>query len=129
MVEHSDTCDMDRSSALAAATSDQWAERVAAAGVLARMDDAESQAALLRLLQDENLAPVAAASRAVLMRASEPSLALFTSAYAEADDQVGDCMNDELCTAASADKEVVAALERLAGAGDAGAQRCLDWLG
>jgi hypothetical protein len=58
-----------------------------------------------------------------------PAVARFTSAYAAADDHVGNVMNDELRAAAALDPGLLTTLAALADEGDAGARVALDWLG
>jgi HEAT repeat protein len=120
---------MDRSAALVAASSDRWEERAAAAGALASFDDTEADAALVALLSDENLAVIKRAAACLLTLPISGALERFTNAYAMADDQVGDAMNDELRVASATNPGLFSALMELANEGDAGAQLAVSWLG
>lgn len=120
---------MDRATALAASRSSTWQHRADAAEVLATMGDAEADAAVIRLLNDDDLAVVRRAAACLLALPTATALACFTSVYAVADDQAGDSMNDELRVAVAMDQRVRPALGLLADAGDSGARSALAWLG
>lgn len=120
---------MDKEAALLAADSRRWEDRAVAAETLASIDDAEADAALVTLLSDENLAVIRRATRCLLRLRTTKALERFTDAYAVADDQVGDAMNDELRAAVVESPRLRPALLELAKAGDAGARAALAWLG
>jgi len=88
---------VDRAEALVASTSEDWSERAAGARVLAESIDQETKPVLFRLLLDhDNTAIVKAAAEAVLARRDDLGINLFCVAYAEADDEVSDHLNDSL---------------------------------
>lgn len=79
---------MDKGAALMAAHSSKWEDRAVAAEELASMDDAEADAALVALLNDEDSAVIQRATACLLRLPTPRALARFTSAYAVADHQV-----------------------------------------
>ena len=120
---------MDRSDALQAAGNIEWNDRATAGEVLATFDDTEAGAALDALLADPDLAVVKRTVAALLAMPSADSLRRFTSAYVNADDQVGDAMNDELRAAVVMNPRLRLGLTALAEEDDLGAQMALEWLG
>lgn len=79
---------MDKNAALVAALSSKWEDRAVAAEALASMDDAEADAALAALLNDEDLAVINRAAACLLALPTTRALERFTGAYAVADTSV-----------------------------------------
>jgi len=113
---------------MVAAVSASWEDRASAARLLAGDPDDISMGLMDRLLADEDLAVAEAAAAALLGQADSQAVAQFTSAYLSADDQLGDHFNDVLVVAVQVNPGIVAILERLSRAQDAGAQEALAWL-
>lgn len=126
---------MTKDEALRAAESPDCDQRVEAAQELSRhVGDSVADGALARLLADDNLAVIEAAGDALLRQRNQQAATLFLTAYAAADDEAGDYMNDlidplwrgegvpvvDLCRAVLRDGNAQA---------QAGAAELLRWLG
>jgi HEAT repeat protein len=119
---------VDRTEALVASTSEDWSERAAAARVLAEALDDETKPALLRLLSDhDNTAVVQAAAESLLARRDSLGIDLFCVAYAQADDELGDHLNDSLL-AVPQQPENLSLMREAAQRGMRGAIQALQWL-
>jgi hypothetical protein len=119
---------VDRAEALLASTSEDWSERAAAARVLAEALDDETRPALLRLLSDhENTAVVQVAAESLLARRDGLGIDLFCVAYAQADDELGDHLNDSLL-AVPQQPENLSLMREAAQRGVPGAIQALQWL-
>jgi HEAT repeat protein len=119
---------MTREEALAAALSTSWSDRAAAATELARQLDAEVEPTLHLLLTDQDAAVVEAAAAGLLERGDQYGIGLFCLVHREADDQVGDHLNDVLRDAVNATPEIVALLRTAAEQDQPGAVDVLGWL-
>jgi hypothetical protein len=120
--------EVDRAEALAASTSEDWSERAAAAKVLAESIDDETKPVLLRLLLDhDDTAVVQATAEALLARCDDLGINLFCVAYAQADDELGDHLNDSLL-AAPQQPDNLSLIRDAAQRGTPGAMRALQWL-
>jgi len=123
-----DDSGVDRAEALVASTSEDWSDRAAAAKVLALSIDEETKPVLLQLLlNQEDTAVVQAAAEALLARCDDSGINLFCIAYAKADDELGDHLNDSLL-AVPQQPENIRLIRDAAQKGMPGAIRALLWL-
>lgn len=111
-------------------------ERTDAARSLAAFASEPAAAnALRRLMQDEeNLAPVDAAARALIERGDLEAMTVYATAWAEATDpQYGDILGDHVRYANCGETPIVALCTQLLRHADetvrSGAQGILDWVG
>jgi hypothetical protein len=118
-----------RDEALAGALSASWSDRAAAATELTHHVDDEVEVAVRRLLADENTAVVEAAAAGLLDRCDLYGVGLFCAAHAEADDHVGDHLNDVLRDAVNTTPEILDLLRMAREEGQRGASEVLQWLG
>jgi HEAT repeat protein len=108
--------------------SEDWSERASAAASLAKTIDDETAPVLLRLLLDaDDTAVVQAAAKALLARSDDSGVRLFCTAYAQADDELGDHLNDSLL-AVSQQPENLRLMREAAQTGMQGAGKALRWL-
>jgi hypothetical protein len=108
--------------------SDDWSARAAAARILAESIDNETRPVLLRLLLDHaDTAVVQAAAEALLARCDDLGINVFCTAYAQADDDLGDHLNDSLLTIRR-QPENLSLMREAARSGMPGARRALLWL-
>ena len=119
---------MNRQEAKSAALSPDWDQRAEAASILGATAADDVADLILRLLwDDEDLAVVDGAAEALLNRADEAGVRFFCIAYAEADDQLGDHLNDSLLRVRQ-DSRLLALFRRDAAMGQPGAIEALNWL-
>lgn len=85
---------LGRDKAIAGAGSEDFKRRAEAAQELVKYTDQVAERCIERLLDDPNTAVIEAAVEALLRQRDTRCAALLLAAYARADDQVGDHMND-----------------------------------
>lgn len=83
-----------RDAAVTSSRSEHWEVRAAAARELVKYTDPLVERCIERLLDDPNTAVIEVAVEALLRQADTRCAALFLTAYSQADDHVGDHMND-----------------------------------
>lgn len=119
---------MNRDTALRAAHDSTWERRASAARVLAASLDEETAPVVRGLLADPDLAVVSATAESLLLFGSVQAVSLYAEAYAAADPQVGDALNDVMRRAVQQNPSVLTGLKELSETGHVGADMALEWL-
>jgi hypothetical protein len=118
-----------REEALRAALSPLWSDRAVAATELTAQLDEEVEPIVQRLLADEDTGVIEAAAAGLLARRDLHGVRLFCSTHVEADEHVGDHLNDVLRDAVRATPAIIGLLRTATERGQPGAGEVLSWLG